>query len=106
MLRNFRLANAGPQARNLGVLVASVLLAATASAQPRTERPVYKDAAAPVEQRVQDLLGRMTLEEKIAQITAVWTKKNELLDAQGQIRSAAAKRLYPARHRPLHAAER
>jgi beta-glucosidase len=95
MLRNFRLANAGLQARNLGVLVASVLLAATASAQSRTERPVYKDATAPVEQRVQDLLARMTLEEKIAQITAVWSKKNELLDSKGKFDSAAAKRLYP-----------
>jgi beta-glucosidase len=33
------------------------------------EIPVYKDPAKPVEQRVTDLLGRMTLEEKIAQLS-------------------------------------
>ena len=30
--------------------------------------PVYKDPSAPIEKRVKDLLGRMTLEEKIAQM--------------------------------------
>jgi beta-glucosidase len=74
----------------------ATLVATPAAGQAGNERPVYKDSAAPVEQRVQDLLGRMTLEEKIAQITTVWTKKNELLDAKGNFDPAAAKRLYPA----------
>lgn len=30
--------------------------------------PVYKDAKAPVEQRVKDLLGRMTVDDKVAQL--------------------------------------
>ncbi|CAI7612033.1 hypothetical protein N7533_010151 [Penicillium manginii] len=30
--------------------------------------PVYKDASAPVEKRVKDLLGRMTIEDKMAQL--------------------------------------
>ena len=77
-------------------LVTAVLAASGASAQSRADRAVYKDASAPVEQRVQDLLSRMTLEEKIAQITAVWTKKNELLDPQGKFNPDAARRLYPA----------
>ncbi len=34
--------------------------------------PVYKNAARPVDERVSDLLGRMTLAEKLAQITSVW----------------------------------
>lgn len=80
----------------LGVLIAAALATSGALAQSRTERAIYKDPSAPVEQRVQDLLSRMTLEEKIAQITAVWTKKNELLDAQGNFNPDAAKRLYPA----------
>ncbi|HEY0686908.1 MAG TPA: glycoside hydrolase family 3 N-terminal domain-containing protein [Steroidobacter sp.] len=89
-------ARAGRHARNLGVLIAAVLVAAGASAQSKTERPPYKDPSLPVEQRVQDLLSRMTLEEKIAQITAVWSKKNDLLDANGKFNPDAAKRLYPA----------
>jgi len=30
--------------------------------------PLYKDASAPVEDRVSDLLGRMTIEDKMAQL--------------------------------------
>jgi beta-glucosidase len=80
----------------LATVVATLLIASDASAQVRNDRPVYKDPAAPVEQRVQDLLSRMTLEEKIAQITAVWTGKNDLLDAKGNFSPEAAQRLYPA----------
>ncbi|OGM50192.1 beta-glucosidase [Aspergillus bombycis] len=32
------------------------------------EKPLYKDPSAPVEERVSDLLGRMTLEEKMSQL--------------------------------------
>lgn len=96
MVTTLRLAKAGRQARSLAVLITAVLAASSASAQSRSERALYKDPAAPVEQRVQDLLSRMTLEEKIAQITAVWSKKNELLDAKGNFNPDAAKRLYPA----------
>ncbi len=34
--------------------------------------PVYKDASQPIEARVSDLLARMTIEEKIGQLHAVW----------------------------------
>lgn len=40
----------------------------------------YQDPQQPIETRVQDLLGRMTLEEKIAQIGSVWVY--ELLNDQ------------------------
>ncbi len=96
MVTTLRLAKAGRQTRNLAVLITAVLATSAASAQSRFERVIYKDPAAPVEQRVQDLLSRMTLEEKIAQITAVWSKKNELLDAKGNFNPDAATRLYPA----------
>ena len=39
-------------------------------------QPIYKDSAAPIAQRVEDLLARMTLEEKIGQMTQV--EKNSL----------------------------
>src|SRR5208283_1424369 len=38
--------------------------------QPVPEHPLYLDTNQPVEKRVEDLLGRMTLEEKIAQVHA------------------------------------
>lgn len=34
----------------------------------QAQKPLYKQANVPVEERVKDLLGRMTLEEKVGQI--------------------------------------
>lgn len=33
-----------------------------------SKTPLYKDASAPVEKRIEDLLGRMTIEDKMAQL--------------------------------------
>ncbi len=46
-----------------------------------TGTAAYRDAALPIEQRVDDLLGRMTLEEKIAQLGSLWVY--EIADEQG-----------------------
>jgi beta-glucosidase len=42
--------------------------------------PVYKDAAAPISLRVADLMARMTLEEKVAQIRTAWAAKADMID--------------------------
>lgn len=56
------------------------------------ELPLYKNPALPIEKRVKDLLGRMTLEEKAAQMMCVWQKKAEtLLDADGNFDLKKAK---------------
>jgi len=57
-----------------GVLVA--LLFAMSLSAAAQEAPVYRDAKAPVEQRVADLLARMTLEEKVAQLVGTWQNKS------------------------------
>jgi beta-glucosidase len=45
---------------------------------------IYRDPSLPAEQRVADLLTRMTLEEKAAQMMCVWQKKSEtLVDVNG-----------------------
>ncbi|GAB4343937.1 MAG: glycoside hydrolase family 3 N-terminal domain-containing protein [Candidatus Abyssubacteria bacterium] len=36
------------------------------------DMPPYKDPQRPIDERVHDLISRMTLEEKIAQLTSVW----------------------------------
>jgi beta-glucosidase len=40
--------------------------------------PAYRNSALPIEERVGDLLGRMTLEEKLAQLGSFWS--HEILD--------------------------
>ena len=78
------------------LLTTTSLLAITASARPSHDQPVYKDPNAPVETRVEDLLSRMTLEEKIAQITTIWNRKQEVLTAAGDFDAAKAKQIFPA----------
>jgi beta-glucosidase len=56
---------------------------------------VYKDAAAPLDARVTDLLSRMTLEEKVSQMLAVWNGKASVLDADNQFDPRKAEALYP-----------
>jgi beta-glucosidase len=54
------------------ILMAITLI--TSCSNSKTE--IYKDASAPVERRVEDLLNRMTLEEKVGQmnlLTSDWT---------------------------------
>ena len=46
-------------------------------------QPAYLDASLPIERRVEDLLSRMTLEEKVAQTHALWKQKQFIMDAQG-----------------------
>jgi beta-glucosidase len=52
----------------------------------------YRNPALPAARRVKDLLSRMTLEEKAAQMLCVWQKKPEMLvDAQGNFDPRKAK---------------
>lgn len=60
-----------------------------------TKAAPYKNPALPAERRVKDLLARMTLEEKAAQMMCVWQKKAEMLvDAEGNFDAAKAKRAF------------
>src|SRR5689334_18989405 len=56
----------------------------TAVSAKRSRLPAYKNLALSAEKRVKDLLARMTLEEKAAQMMCVWQQKPEtLVDANG-----------------------
>jgi beta-glucosidase len=44
-------------------------------ARSQNSQPDYKNPALPVDQRVADLLKRMTIEEKIAQLVCVWAQR-------------------------------
>src|SRR5580700_10863117 len=86
----------GAVTRKTVFLTATLLASIPASARTSHDQPIYKDPNAPVEQRVEDLLSRMTLEEKIAQITCIWNRKQEILTPAGDFAAAKAKQAFPA----------
>ena len=45
-------------------LLASLILSGAAEAK-QTNSPVYKDPGQPIEERIKDLISRMTVEEKV-----------------------------------------
>jgi beta-glucosidase len=61
----------------------------------RKAAPTYKDASLPSARRVKDLLSRMTLEEKAAQMLCVWQSKAEtMLDTEGNFDLPKAKKSF------------
>jgi beta-glucosidase len=61
----------------------------------KNETPVYKNPKALSAKRVQDLLSRMTLEEKAAQMLCIWQQKAEtLVDTEGNFDLAKAKKAF------------
>ncbi|MYM95532.1 glycoside hydrolase family 3 N-terminal domain-containing protein [Duganella vulcania] len=68
---------------------------APAMALGASARPPYKDASLPLARRVDDLLGRMTLDEKVAQMQCIWQDKKLIQDAQNEFSAEKAMRLYP-----------
>ncbi len=52
--------------KRVAILVGIVALVGAGPARSRRERPLYQNPSAPVDERVADLVGRMTLEEKIS----------------------------------------
>ncbi len=69
--------------------LASVAVLAVAAAPPPAV-PDYKNPRLPVERRVADLLSRMTLQEKIAQLEGIWKEKSRIEDARGDFDPAKA----------------
>lgn len=62
----------------------------------RANRLLYRDEAAPLAMRVKDLLGRMTLEEKAAQLCCLWSGKSRIMvPSTGVFDEAKAKMAIP-----------
>ncbi|AUW59613.1 beta-glucosidase [Sphingobium sp. SCG-1] len=76
-------------------LLGSTSLVAAAPLAAKSNGPLYKDASAPIDLRVRDLLGRMTLEEKVGQIIALWATKADIMDDL-TFSPAKASKAYPA----------
>lgn len=72
----------------LTCLITLGLALSTAAEDAGSKRPKYKDPSVPVEERVSDLLSRMTIEEKTAQLIQgmmvtlmLWMPPNETEDS-------------------------
>ena len=63
-------------------------------ARPVADAP-YWDASLPVERRVADLMARMTVEEKLAQMISLWTTKAHVQSDGDSFDPAKASALYP-----------
>jgi beta-glucosidase len=88
-----------PVSRLAALMLATQLLTLTthaANAAGQRDAPLYRNPNAPLEQRVDDLLARMTLEEKIAQISCIWDRKREIMTAAGDFDPGKARRVFPA----------
>ena len=66
-----------------------------------TTQTSYRDAALSIDERVADLLGRMTIEEKVAQLGSVWSFEIVGIGTLNRERAGGAHR---TRHRPDHPA--
>jgi beta-glucosidase len=78
--------------RRLVYLAAVTALSSRAVA---ADAPLYRNAAAPLESRVEDLLGRMTLEEKVAQMLSIWDDKAGVFDARLELDPRKMVQRYP-----------
>jgi beta-xylosidase len=68
--------------------------AAEGSPRPgRAQTPAYRDAKLPIKQRVQDLLKRMTLEEKVDQIAGGFRNRG-ILDTTGRFNDQTAQEAF------------
>ncbi len=77
-----------------GVSLATLMPAAVRAAAG-SAGPLYRDARAPVDLRVRDLIGRMTLEEKVAQLITLSTTKRDVMNADRGFDAAMAGKAYP-----------
>src|SRR3954453_11422083 len=75
-------------------MIMGLATAASTNAQPQPQ-PLYKDTRQPVERRVEDLLSRMTLDEKVAQLLTIWEQKAKVQTADGQFDRARASAAFP-----------
>ncbi|HEY7808892.1 MAG TPA: glycoside hydrolase family 3 N-terminal domain-containing protein [Allosphingosinicella sp.] len=77
----------------------AMLVPAAAQTAPKSaaaaQRPLYKDASQPTATRVEDLLARMTLEEKVAQIITIWEHKGKIQTPSGDFSPAKASKEFP-----------
>ena len=85
-------------AAGAGISTLALTLGAASGAAAKAKKadaPLYKDAGQPIEARIDDLMGRMTLEEKVMQMQCVWQAKGAIMDDKGEFDATKAQAVYP-----------
>ena len=86
------------------ILLGLVFITITASGQDKhagePATPRYKDASLPIQDRVADLLPRMTLEEKVDQLNWGWQYKVDVVDPTGTFTAETARKTLVAEWGP------
>jgi beta-glucosidase len=84
--------------RSSCTLFMAIALASSAyatSVDPALADAPFRDPKVPIENRIDDLLARMTLAEKIAQLQGIWQTKHLVQDAQGNFSASTAMKNFP-----------
>ena len=83
----------------LALSTGPIAMPAQAQQQTAVQKPFanapYWNASLPTEQRVEDLLARMTTEEKLAQMVSTWLQKSDIQGADYSFDAAKAAAKYP-----------
>lgn len=79
----------------LGAALAMTLAPMQPALAFQQETPIYRDAARSIPERVEDLLSRMTLEEKVAQMQGLWENKGDVQTPAGDFSPARASAAFP-----------
>jgi beta-glucosidase len=90
-----RVSRIGLLAASLILVAGGVALGVSGDARAQANRPLYKDAAQPIERRVEDLLSRMTLQEKVGQMITVWEHKDRIQTPAGAFSPQGASQAFP-----------
>jgi beta-glucosidase len=80
---------------SMSVVPGAAMAQAAAAKSAKSGPPLYKQAGAPVDARVEDLLGRMNLEEKIAQMQCLWQQKAALQNSDTSFNIDKARAAHP-----------
>ncbi len=65
------------------IVCLSALISPNLGQAQKSAPPLYKDATKPIDKRVSDLLSRMTIDEKVAQLQSMWTMPSIFGDLAG-----------------------